>query len=124
MKLLTAIMVTAFFGLLSIDTGAATAEDLKKLSGNQIRTKLVGNEHTDEVHWRDVYERDGTLRHYAMGKKLFGKWSVQKDTLCVDLPDPEGGCFEVWAAGNRIEMRPTGLGSSFDGILQPPNDQK
>lgn len=124
MKILAAIGVAAVLGSISIETGAAAAEDFKKLSGDQIRAKLAGKEHTDEVHWRDVYERDGTLRHYPMGRKLFGKWSVQKTRSVSISPTRKGDVSRSGAAGNRIEMRPTGLGSSFDGILQPPNDQK
>jgi hypothetical protein len=123
MKSLTGIALVVVMASTSISAGAAD-EYLKRLSGDQIRAKLAGKEHTDEVHWRDVYERDCALRHYAMGRKLLGKWSVRNNTLCVDLPDPEGGCFEVWTAGNRIQMRPTGLSSSLDGILQAPNDAR
>ena len=32
-----------------------------------IRAKFSGMQLTDEVHWREVYERDGTLRSYSMG---------------------------------------------------------
>ena len=51
----------------------ATAENFKKLSGGQIRARLAGMQISDEVHWRDVYERDGTLRSYSMGRVRFSK---------------------------------------------------
>ena len=41
---------------------AVVAEKFQKLTGSQIRAKFAGMEVTDEVHWRDIYERDGTLR--------------------------------------------------------------
>jgi hypothetical protein len=74
---------------------------------------------TDEVHYRLVYERDGTLRSYSMGVKKVGKWAVQKDQLCLYLGEDDDGCYEVTSIGERIEMTPTGLGGSLDGILQP-----
>jgi hypothetical protein len=41
---------------------SATAEEkFQKLSGGQIRAKLAGMELTDNVHWRDLYQRNGTV---------------------------------------------------------------
>lgn len=76
---------------------------------------------TDEVHYRFVYERDGTLRSYSMGVKKTGRWTVEKNELCLYLGEPDDGCYEVTASGERIEMRPTGLGGTVDGILQTPD---
>ena len=94
-KCLIAALTCGIGGLTALDAGFVAAENSHKLSGLQIRARFTGKELTDEVHWRDVYERDGTLRHYSMGSKKVGKWSIQGDNLCVDLPEPDGGCFEV-----------------------------
>ena len=75
---------------------------------------------TDEVHWRYVYDRDGTLRSYSMGTKKVGKWAVEKDELCLYLKEPDDGCYEVSLSGKRIEMKPSGLGLSLEGVLQTP----
>ncbi|WGS17370.1 MULTISPECIES: hypothetical protein [unclassified Bradyrhizobium] len=106
----------------ALDAGFVAAEGLKKLSGAQIRAKLSGKEVTDEVHYRDVYERDGTFRSYAMGSKKRGKWTIQGDDLCIDLPEPDGGCFELTAAGKNVVLTPKGLGSPYDGIVQEISD--
>ena len=111
-------------GLTALDAGFVAAENLQKLSGAQIRARFTGRELTDEVHWRAVYERHGTLRNYAMGSKKVGKWDIQGDTLRVDLPEPDGGCFEVALSGKRIVMTPTGLGLPFDGILRAISDSQ
>ncbi|WP_165405307.1 hypothetical protein [Bradyrhizobium genosp. SA-3] len=117
------IAVLAGIGsLVALDAGFVAAENLKKLSGAQIRAKLSGKEVTDEVHYRDVYEHDGTLRSYAMGSKKRGKWTIQGDDLCIDLPEPDGGCFEVTAAGKNVVLTPKGLGSPSDGIVQAISD--
>src|SRR4051812_1740294 len=85
---------------------AVAAEKFQKLSGTQIRAKLAGMEISDEVHWGDVYGRNGTVTTYSMGHKSTGKWSVRKDELCIDRgQEPGGGCYEVWLSGNRVELR-------------------
>jgi hypothetical protein len=99
------------------------AENSRKLSGPQIREKIAGMQLTDEVHWRDVYDRDGTLRSYTFGEKKVGKWTVTKDELCIYFTEPDDGCYEVSLVGDRIEMKPSGLGLSIEGILQAPTDR-
>jgi hypothetical protein len=47
---------------------SATAEEkFQKLRGGQIRGKLGGMELTDNVHWRDLYQRNGTVMSTSMG---------------------------------------------------------
>ncbi|WP_143199703.1 hypothetical protein [Bradyrhizobium sp. NAS80.1] len=53
-----------------------------------------------------------------MGKKMVGKWFVHPDECCLDLPEPDGGCFEVGASGERVVLKPTGLGLAVDGVLR------
>ena len=78
-----AALTAVLLSFVTIGAGWATAEKSKRLSGSQIRAKFIGMQLTDEVHWRDVYERDGTLRSYSMGRKQIGKWRVEKDELCL-----------------------------------------
>jgi hypothetical protein len=102
---------------------AFAVEQFKKISGPQIRVKFSGMEMTDEVHWREAYERDGSFKSRSMGRTRIGKWQVQKDELCVDVgPGTESGCYEVWISGNAVELRPTGLGLPLQGVLQRPNN--
>ncbi len=68
MKKLAAILVGAALGSISFEAGTMAAGNSRKLSGSQIREKFTGMQLTDEVHWRDVYSRDGALRSYANGK--------------------------------------------------------
>src|ERR1700737_857339 len=116
-------MAAATAALISVEIGAVAAENFQKLSGTQIRAKFTGMQLTDEVHWRYVYDRDGTLRSYAMGTKKVGKWAIEKDELCLYLKEPDDGCFEVSLSGKRIEMTPSGLGLTFEGVLQTPADR-
>jgi hypothetical protein len=114
----------AVFALISIEGAAAAGENFKRLSGDQIRTRFAGMQVTDEVHWRDVYERDGSLRSYSMGSEIFGKWFIRKDQLCVELPAPDTGCFDVGLSGTRVELKPTGSGLPVEGVLQTPTDRR
>src|ERR1700730_15880491 len=66
------------------EADALAVDDFRKLKGSQIQARFAGMEMTDEVHWGDVYGRNGTLETYSMGHKITGKWWVQKDELCVD----------------------------------------
>jgi hypothetical protein len=101
--------------LLAIDGQHAFADNLQKLSGVQIRVKISGKQLSDEVHWREVYERDGAFRSYSMGRKRVGKWFVHGDELCVDLPEPDAGCYEVAASEKRVVMTPKGPGPGRRG---------
>src|ERR1700738_1458711 len=111
-------IAAATLALISIEIRAVAAENARKLSGAQSRAKFTGMQLTDEVHWRYVYDRDGRLRSYSMGTKKVGKWAVEKDELCLYLDEPDDGCFEVSLSGKRIEMKPSGLGLSLEGVLQ------
>jgi len=109
---------------LAVCSTADGAEGSRKLSGSQIRQRFTGMQLTDEVHWRDVYDRDGTFRSYSMGHARTGKWFVHVDDLCLDLPEPDGGCFEVTASGDHVTLMPRGLGLPLEGVLQTPSDPK
>ena len=47
--------------------------EIPKLTGGQIRAKLGGMELTDNVHWRDLYQRNGTVMSTSMGRKRAGE---------------------------------------------------
>lgn len=117
------MIAAAIVASISPEGNAVAAENSQRLSGSQIRAKFAGRQLTDEVHFRDVYERDGTLRSYSMGTKKVGKWAVEKDELCLYLGETDDGCYEVSVSGERFEMKPTGVGLSIDGVLQAPADR-
>jgi len=123
MKKFSKIAAAAIVASVWLEVGAVAAEQSQKLSGTQIRAKFAGMQLTDEVHWREVYDRDGTLRSYSMGTKRVGRWAVEKGELCLYLGEPDDGCFEVSLSGKRIEMKPSGVGLSVEGVLQTPVDR-
>jgi hypothetical protein len=123
MSKLVTMLVAAALGSILFSVSPIAAENSRKLSGNQIRERFTGKQLTDEVHFRDVYDRDGTLRSYSDGKMTVGKWTIEKDALCLYFKEPDDGCYEVRLSGDRIEMKPSGLGLSIEGILQAPTDR-
>jgi hypothetical protein len=122
MRRLATVLAAAALGLTSFKTDA-TAEKLQRLSGAQIRAKFAGMQLTDEVHWRFVYDREGTLRSYSMGTKKIEKWVVEKDELCLYLKESDDGCYEVSLSGKRVEMKPSGLGATLEGFIQTAVDR-
>ena len=118
-RCLIAALATGIGGLVTLDAGFVAAENLKTLTGAQIRAAFTGKQLTDEVHYRFVYDRDGTLRTYSMGAKQVGTWRIEKNELCLFLKDMEDGCYLVTQNGKRFELKPTGLGGPLDGILEP-----
>jgi len=115
----------AFLGCIAVISFEAIGQGkFQKLTGSQIRARIAGMQMTDEVHWRYVYDRNGTLRTQSMGRARAGTWSIQKDELCLDLGGgPDGGCFEVWLSGRNVEMRPTGIGLPLEGVIERSTDR-
>jgi len=97
-----AAATTALLGVLAFQPPAAAEQKFQKLTGAQIQAKFPGMELTDEAHWGEIFERNGTLAITSMGHKSAGKWRIQKDQLCLDTGDePGGGCYEVWLSWKK-----------------------
>ena len=102
-------------------SAVGAAERFQRLTGAQIQARFSGMDLSDGVHWRDSYERGGTLKSQSMGKARTGTWKVENNQLCIDLGRDSGGCYDVWLAGDKIEFRRDGLDESIlDGRLQKP----
>jgi len=109
----------AMLAVAMLGSTAIAAEKLQKLSGAQIRAKLAGMEFTDNVHWRDLYQRNGTVTSTSMGRKRTGKWRIDKDQLCIEFEtEPVPQCYEVWLSGKEVELRREGL-LPLQGVLEP-----
>jgi len=114
------------FALLAVATlgSSATAEEkFQKLSGGQIRAKLAGMELTDNMHWRDLYQRNGTVMSTSMGRKRAGKWQIEQNQLCIEFEkEPVPNCYDVWLSGKQFELRREGL-LPLQGTLEPPSER-
>ena len=118
MTMLKRVVPMVFVAMVATGASAFAADKFHKLSGGQIRSTLPGMEITDETHWADVFAADGTLTSYSMGRKSNGKWRVQKDELCIDRGKDDGGCYQVWLSGKKIELRREGSALPLEGVLQ------
>jgi hypothetical protein len=115
---LTAIAISAAI-CIGGGTEALAADKFQRLFGSQIRAKFMGRALTGEVHWYDLFDRDGMLKTHAMGRKRDGKWWVEKDKLCEDLGKEFRGCYQVWISGNKVQLRSEGR-DSVEGVLDIP----
>jgi hypothetical protein len=110
MKRVLRITGLALLAVAALGSTAVTEEKFQKLIGGQIRAKLAGMELTDNVHWRDLYQRNGTVMSTSMGRKRTGKWRVENDQLCIEFEkEPIPTCYDVWLSGKQIELRREGL---------------
>jgi hypothetical protein len=119
-------MAAVGFGMMGcvllVASTSQAAEVFKKLSGSQIRARLAGMELTDEVHWREAYTPDGSFVSRSMGRTRVGKWRVEDDELCVELEDQsESGCYQVWFAGTKVELRRPASGLVVQAVLEKPS---
>src|SRR5882757_8703496 len=122
MELVSATAVT--LAVLALPVSVKAADPFRKLTGVQIGAKVAGMEITDEVHWSDVFERNGTLVSHSMGRKTVGKWRVQKGELCLDRGKDDGGCYQVWMSGKNVELQHEGSTLPLEGVLQRPKDRR
>ena len=122
---LIALLCAATTALVAgLASGALAEEKLQKLSAGQIRARIAGMELTDEVHWRELYERSGTVTSTSMGRKRTGKWRVEKDQLCIEFEkEPPANCYEVWMSGKKVELRHQGL-LPLQGVVEQPTGRK
>ena len=120
----TANKLTAAAAVIILVASGSRAEaepKFQKLTSAQIQAKFPGMELTDEAHWGEVFERNGTLTITSMGHKSTGKWRVQKDQLCMETGDaPGGGCYEVWLSGKNVELRNQASSVPLEAVLQKP----
>jgi hypothetical protein len=104
------VTALACLAVATLGASAAAEEKFEKLTGGRIRAKLSGMELTDNVHWRDFYQRNGTVISTSMGRKRTGKWRVENDQLCIEFEkEPVPTCYDVWISGKDVELRREGL---------------
>jgi hypothetical protein len=89
-------------------TAIATAEELHRLSAAQIRSQVVGKRITDDTHWSQTVAAGGRLLVKDMGRASTGTWQIKDDRLCVARPGVLDDCYEIWLAGEAIQLRSQG----------------
>ena len=99
---------------------ALAAETFWQLKGRQIMAQFSGMEFTDEIHFAEEFKRDGTLSGAYMGRSKVGQWRAVRDELCLSRGGDEERCYAVWLSGKKVQLRPSRLGLSEDGVLKRP----
>jgi len=118
------ITALVYVGVTTIGPSAQAEEKFVKLTGAQIQLRFAGMEMTD-VHWGDVYRRNGTLTTTEMGHKSAGKWRIQKDQLCLDRGKEVGsGCYEVWISGKNVRLKNGESSVPLEGVLKKPTEHE
>jgi hypothetical protein len=113
----------AALALLAAATSASSApaeEKFQKLTGVQIRAKVAGMELTDNIHWRDLYQRNGNVTSTSMGRKRAGKWRIEKDQLCVEFDNERPSCYEVVVSGKKAKLQREGT-LPLEVVIEPPS---
>ena len=110
--------------MLTLALPAHAADRFTKLSGAQIAATLGGMQFAEQVRRRDIYQKDGTLRRYEMGRDRLGTWRIRGNEMCVDFGnDGDTNCFEIWLRGNKVVMqRDAEDNYPTEGILEEPTD--
>lgn len=60
----------------------AEGKKFLRLTGKDIRLKVIGKVVTDGAHWSDYFEKDGSLVSWSMGRRSSGIWEIHGDALC------------------------------------------
>jgi hypothetical protein len=97
----------------------ADGTPFNRLSGKDIRTRVIGKTVTDGAHWSDFFDKSGALISWSQGRKSAGKWKIRGDELCIAEEAGTGAtCYQVWISGDEISLRLDGLESSLTGYLR------
>lgn len=76
------------------------------LSEHQIRSAIRNKSVGDGRHWEHRYLVDGRLVRAESGKAKGGRWSVERDQLCLLKPEistTQPACFSVHRRGNELQ---------------------
>jgi hypothetical protein len=63
------IAIAVILAAVAFSTSAQSEQKFQKLTAAQIQARFPGMELTDEAHWGEVFERNGTLTITSMGHK-------------------------------------------------------
>jgi hypothetical protein len=98
-------------------SGAAKAEDDRKLSDAEIKHLITGKTVTDDIHYADFFNAGGTYESVFMNKRSTGTWIVKNGLICITrISEPES-CDELWQSGGKLQRRKHGLPNVRDDVI-------
>jgi hypothetical protein len=88
-----------------------SADRLKPLSGQKIRSKIIGHIVTDASHWSDDFQLDGMLKVVDLGQHKMGTWRIDNGELCLTIQERKlpTQCLEIWLSGDLVEYHRDGV---------------
>src|SRR5262249_13181804 len=104
-------------------SSAAAEEKFQKLTGAQIRAKVAGMELTDNIHWRDLYQRNGSVTSTSMGRNRTGKWQIEKDRLGVEFDKELPTCHKALIAWKKAKLQREGV-LPLEVVIEPPSGRR
>ena len=98
---------------------ADSADVFKRLTTSEIRGRIVGKVVTDQSHWSDRFNRDGTLTAVDLGILKPGSWKLAGNEMCVVRKGKVSSseCFEIWMQSNQVQYRRDGI-TFAEGVLR------
>ena len=81
-------------GGVALPWAPAEAAEFRRLRAEQILTRVVGRDITDDFHWTEYPRRDGVLVSSDMGRRRNRRWKHERDMLCqAREPSASFDCF-------------------------------
>lgn len=92
-----------------------------RLSGNDIRARVIGKAVTDGAHWSDTFDKSGAVISWSQGRKSTGTWEIRGNELCIaEESGADAICYQVWILRDQISLRLDGEESTLSGYLRNP----
>ena len=90
-------------GLILLSVAVSAAAGPKTLTGDEIRSQIVGNTVSGEMGtaFTEFYNPDGTIRGSSADGAYQGKWHIDGDTLCLEYDEPLG-CRKIALDGDKV----------------------
>ena len=97
--------------LIGSSSGVHVADKLRHLSAKEIRSNIIGKVVTDESHWSDDFQIDGTLKVVDLGRHKMGAWRIEANELCLTINErqPPTQCFEIWMSHDLVQYHRNGV---------------
>jgi len=83
--------------------GPATSDDMRLLSGDEIRAEIIGNTVDGQMGtaFTEYYSPDGAIKGLSGEGRYEGRWSIEDDMLCFVYSEPFG-CRRIGLSGDIV----------------------
>ena len=117
------LLISVLMGL-TLVSNVYAEEKFRRLKAAEIKALIVGKTITDDYHWADIFNADGTVGGHQLGEAQTGSWKLTKSgQICavrVTSHKPknlEPDCVDIWLRGDEIQYRQGSIVLS-EGILK------